>query len=158
TLTQIIATSHPELQASIITSVTNTFPVLGSQLSAHVHGLHKNGLALVTGLIFIFYGARGVADVFRNGVNHIWQVPRSEQPGFPQSAVKGLSMMVIGGTGFIAASIAAGLTASAGHTWPFRLLSIAANLLILFLTFTLLFRLSLPDNTPDREIRTGSAA
>jgi YihY family inner membrane protein len=158
TLTQIIATAQPGLQANVITSVTNTFPVLGGQLSAHVHSLHKNGLALVTGLLFVVYGTRGVADVFRNGVNHIWQVPRSEQGGFPQSALKSLTIMTVGGAGIIVASVTAGLTAAAGHAWPFRLMSFAVNLIILYWIFMLLFRISLPRRIPHRELRTGAAA
>lgn len=158
TLLQIIATSHPQLQSNILTNVTNNFPVLGGQLSAHVHSLHRNGLAVVTGLLFIFYGVRGVADVFRNGVSHIWEIPRSELPGFPVSTLKSLSVVVVGGLGGIAASVAAGLTTAAGSPLPLRLLALLANLIILFCLFAVLFQLSLPRRISFQEIRTGSAA
>ena len=77
TLTDTLASSHPQLQADIIKSTTNYFPVLGGQLSARVHGLHKNGLALVIGLLFIFYGTRGVAAAFRQPLT-----PRSHSASF----------------------------------------------------------------------------
>lgn len=157
TLLQITTTSQPGLRTDVITSVTNTFPVLGGQLSAHVHSLHKNGLALITGLLFVFYGARGVADVFRNGLNHIWQVPRNEQSGFPQSTLKNLATMIIGGLGIIAASVAAGITAAAGHPWPLRLLSLAVNLLIVYGVFLVLFKFNLPRRTAHTELRTAAA-
>jgi membrane protein len=72
TVTQLISSNNPALQSSIVHGVTDYFPILGSQLSDHIHGLHKNGLALIIGLVVILYGARGVADVFRGGVNQIW--------------------------------------------------------------------------------------
>src|SRR5207244_4150434 len=75
TITQIIASSRPELQERIIAATASYFPVLGDQLEGHVHGLHKSGLALAIGILFIFYGTRGVAAAFRHGVNHIWGVP-----------------------------------------------------------------------------------
>lgn len=71
TVTQLISSNNLALQSSIVHGVTDYFPILGSQLSSHIHGLHKNGLALIIGLFIILYGARGVADVFRRGVNQI---------------------------------------------------------------------------------------
>jgi YihY family inner membrane protein len=158
TLLQIIAVHQPRLQADIITSVTNTFPVLGDQLSAHVHSLHKTGLALIIGMVFVFYGARGVADVFRSGLSHVWGVPQREQSGFPQSTLQSLLTLVGGGLGIIIASITSGLVAAAGHTWPFRLLWLAVNLVMIYGVLLLLFRINLPRRFPYRELRTGAVA
>lgn len=158
TLTQVIATSHPKLQADIITSVTNNFPVLGDQLSAHVHSLHRNGWALFAGLLFILYGARGVADVFRSGLQHVWRVPRHEQPGFPASLFKSLTVLVLGGLGIIIGSVITALGAAAGQALSFRLLSMAVNLLVLFALSILLFHLSLPRRIGFRDIRVAALA
>jgi YihY family inner membrane protein len=158
TLTQVIATSQPGLQQDVIKNLTTNFPVLGSQLSAHVHSLHRNGLALVTGLLFVFYGARGVADVFRHGLNHVWGVPPHEQPGFPASLFKSFITLVVGGLGFVLASVAVGFSAAAGHGPVLRLVALLANLLVLFGVFSLLFRLNLPGRVKFRETRTAAVA
>ena len=158
TLTQIVATSHPHFQASVIHATTSYFPVLGSQLSSHVHSLHRSGFALVVGILFSFYGARGVADAFRSGVNHIWQVPRAERDGFPKSALKSLSIIIIGGSGFIIASISAGLAAGVGHELIFRLLSIVLDIFILFWVFNWLLNISLPRHVSLKDTRTGAIA
>ena len=50
TLTQLIPVGRSHFQAGIIHGVTSYFPVLGGQLATHIHSLHKNGLALLTGL------------------------------------------------------------------------------------------------------------
>jgi uncharacterized BrkB/YihY/UPF0761 family membrane protein len=102
TLTSFLATSHPEWQDTIIKSMTDYFPVLGSQLSEHVHGLNKNGLALVIGILFTLYGARGIADSFRHGVNQIWQIPRVDREKFPKSLLKSMELIIVGGIGLVA--------------------------------------------------------
>ncbi len=157
TLSGVIAAGHPHFQAEIIRSTTNYFPVLGDQLAAHIHSLHKSGFALAVGILFTFYGTRGVADAFRNGVQSIWYVPRARRDGFPKSLIKSLALIVVGGAGFVLASIAAGLTASAGHGLPLHLLSAALNILILFLLFSFLINVSLPRHVPLKDTRAGAA-
>jgi membrane protein len=158
TLAGLLANSHPGLQQDIIHGTTNYFPVLGSQLSNHIHTLHKNGLALVVGIIFTLYGARGVADVFRRGVQHIWSVPKAERQGFPKTIPNSLVIIVVGGLGFIVASISTGLAAAAGHGPAFRLLSVAVNLFILFWLFTFLLNICLPRHVPIKDTKSGALA
>lgn len=157
TLTTFLADNHPELQARIIQSVTDYFPVLGSQLSERIGALKKSGLALVVGILFTLYGARGVADAFRHGVNHIWHVPIVKRDGFPKSLFTSLSIILVGGLGLILASIMAGLAVHAGRGPGFRALSIALNLAILFAIFVVLLKLSLPNKVKIKEIRSGAA-
>lgn len=157
TVTALITGSHAHLQQSIITTVTNEFPVLGGQLSSHVQELHKSGLALIIGLLFTLYGARGVADAFRHAVNHIWQVPLRKRPGFPQSLYTSITMIITGGVGIVAAGLASGLAGAAGHGWPVRLLSALVNVLILYFVLQILLGLSLPKGTASRRDTSSGA-
>src|ERR1700730_12765923 len=59
TLAEITVGRHSNLEATVVSSITGYFPVLGSQLSSHIHGLHRSGLALAIGILFTFYGTRG---------------------------------------------------------------------------------------------------
>jgi YihY family inner membrane protein len=154
TITHSIAS--PEIQNTIIKSTTNYFPVLGNQLAQHIHTIHKSGVALVVGILFTFYGARGVADVFRHSVNHIWQIPRQKRDSFPKALPKSLSLIVVGGLGFLLASISAGIAAGAGHGVGFRLLGVAVNVFILFWLFTFLLNMSLPRHVTLKETRLGA--
>ncbi len=158
TLTQQLLSNNPALQTSILHGVTNYFPVLGTQLSAHIHSLHRNGLALLVGLVVIFYGTRGVADVFRHGVQHVWPLRRAAPGNFLQSAVTSFKIILIGGGGLVGASIAGGLAASAGHGLGFRMLSFALNLVILYLTFFYILRLCLPMTVMAQELRVAAIA
>ncbi len=156
TLASVIISQRPGLQQDIIQSVTNYFPVLGDQLSAHINTLHKSGLPLVIGIAFTLYGTRGVADAFRRGVQNIWHVPKSQRETFPKTIPHSLSIIVIGGLGFITASILTGLAGSAGNGIPFRLLSLAVNLFVLFWLFTFLLAMCLPRRVPLKDIRSGA--
>jgi YihY family inner membrane protein len=156
TVTNLLASSHPDIQNKIISSMTSYFPVLGSQLSDHVHSIHKTGPALVIGILFTLYGARGVADAFRRGVNDIWKVPRRRRDSFPKALLKSLGLIMIGGFGFLLASISAGIAAGAGHGLGFRLLGVAVNIFILFWLFTFLLNISLPRHVTLKETRLGA--
>jgi YihY family inner membrane protein len=158
TLLSLVASNHHHLQRDVIQSVTNYFPVLGSQLSSHISSLHKNGLALLAGLLFTLYGARGVADAFRRGVQHIWSVPKAQRPGFPKTVLSNLVIIIVGGGGFILASASTGLAAAAGHGLAFRLLSVIIDLFILFWLFTFLLNFCLPRHVPIKDTRAGALA
>lgn len=156
TLTEYLSTSHPQLQADIVKGATNYFPVLGSQLAAHVHSLHKSGLALIAGVLFTLYGAHGVADAFQNGVQHLWKIPPAKRDGFPASTLKSFGIILIAGVGFVVVSASVALVAAAGHGWVFRLLSLVINLIIWSGLFILLLNISLPRHVPFKETRAAA--
>jgi membrane protein len=158
TLAGVVAGNHPVQQQDIIRSITNYFPVLGGQLSNHIHTLHKNGLALVLGLVFMLYGARGVANAFRRSVQNIWQVPKPQRLGFPRTVLNSMAIILVGGLGFLAASVSTGFAATAGQGPAFRLLSVAVNLFILFWVFTFLLNACLPRHVPVKDTTSGALA
>lgn len=156
TVVEVIVGRHSHLETTVIGGITNYFPLLGTQLSAHIHGLHRSGLALAAGIIFTLYGARGVADAFRRGVQHIWHIPKSQQAGFPKSVLSSLGIIIIGGIGLMLASLSAAFTAAAGHGLAFRSLAVAVNLFVLFWLLTILINFSLPRHVTLKEIRVGA--
>jgi YihY family inner membrane protein len=158
TIASLLAANHPAQQHDIIRSITTYFPVLGSQLSSHIQGLHKSGVALAVGIVLTMYGARGVADVFRRNVQIIWKVPKAQRLGFPKTILNSLIIVGVGGIGFAAASASAGLAAAAGHGPLFRLLSLGVNLFILFWLFTFLLNICLPRRVALRDVRSGALA
>jgi membrane protein len=157
TLAGLIGRHHQELGTDLVKSVSSYFPVVGQSLDRSVKGISKTGPALIIGLLFTLYGARGVADAFRNAVNHVWHVPLAGRSGFPRSWIRSFSLIFIGGFGFLSAAIIAGWTASAGQGFEFKLLSVACNLVVLYVVFVLLLRLSLPLSVPVRKFRAGAA-
>ena len=158
TITGVVIGNHPQLEATIIDGLTDYFPLLGNQLSSHIHGLHSTGFPLLVGILFTLYGTRGVADAWRRGVQNLWGVPKRQRAGFPKSLLKSFVVVMVGGLGFILASILAGLASAAGHGIAFWTLSVAINLFILFWLFTFLLNFNLPRHIAFREIWVGAAA
>jgi YihY family inner membrane protein len=146
----------PEWQDTIIKAMTSYFPVLGSQLSEHVQTLNKNGLALVIGILFTLYGARGIADSFRHGVNHIWQVPRVKREKFPKSLIKSMELIIVGGIGLIIAALAVAATAGAWHGLGHRIIPVALDIFLLFWLFDFLLNICLPQHVTIKEARAGA--
>lgn len=158
TITSLAARNHPAWQQDVIHSAATYFPVLGNQLAEHVSTLHKNGLALAVGVLFTLYGARGVADAFRRGVQQIWRVPAELRSAFPRTILSNLVIVVVGGLGFVLASVSTGFAASAGHGPAFRLLSVGVDLFILFWLFSFLLNACLPSHVPIKDVRSGALA
>jgi YihY family inner membrane protein len=147
TVVKIFLSSDSGLRRSIIDGATQYFPLIGNDLEKSVHGMGGTGLAIIIGALFTLYGARGVADVFRSVVNHVWEVPYVRRIGFPWSLLRSLRMIVVGGTGLLAAPLISGYAAAAGHGPLFWLASVAITFIILFNVFLYLIHTSLPSKT-----------
>lgn len=132
------------LRQTIINGATNYFPMIGNDLQKSVHSMGGTGLALVVGVLITFYGARGVADVFRYMVNHVWEVPHVRRTGFPWSLLRSLRMILVGGFGLLLAPLISGYTTAVGRGPLFWLASLIISLLILFGVFLFLIYASLP--------------
>lgn len=156
TLTGFIANSYPEATTSIVKGATDYFPVLGTQLADHVNGFRSTGFALVIGLLFTLYGARGVAEALQYGVQHIWGVKRSERLRFPYSTLNSLKIIIIGGTGFVFAAVSVGAASAMGRGLGFSLLAVALNFVLLFILFTFLINACLPIRVSLKQIRLGA--
>lgn len=156
TITNIVIGGDPELEKKVVDGVTGYFPMMGDQLSSHVHTLNKSGLALFAGLLFAFYGARGVADAFQHGILNIWNIPNDKRDGFPKNILKSLVLIFVGGLGFIGASIFAGIASSAGHGIVFKILPVAINVFLLYWVFRFLLNFSLNKKITASDTRLGA--
>jgi YihY family inner membrane protein len=156
TLLKLFLRGEGELQQKILQSTTDYIPVIGSQLGQNVHSMDKAGLALAIGTVLTLYGARGVADVYRGMVNHVWQVPYSKRPGFPGSLVSSLLIIVVGGAGLIIAPLLSGYAVSFGHLWVFRFVALLLTTSILFGLLVFVTHLALADRRPLKQFWVGS--
>ena len=156
TVTNGLIGKHPHLEATVIHGLTNYFPLLGQQLSSHVHSLHGSGLALLVGVLVAIYGTHGVADVFRRNVQDMWGVPQKDRAGFPKSTLRSLVLIIVGGLGFLVASLSSTLASAGGHGLAFATLAVLINLFLLFWLFTFLLNYSLPSHVSLKEIQPGA--
>ena len=156
TLATIFGGQNEAFRETVVGGLTNYFPIFGEQLSGQIQGINKSGAPLVIGILFTLYGARGVADAFRLGVNNIWQIPRTQRDGFPLAMGKSLAIIIVGGGGFLVASISSGFAAAAGAGLPFRISALFINVFVLFWLFRFLINISLPKRTGATHTRAGA--
>jgi len=156
TVVKLLLRGDGNLQHKILDGATTYIPVIGSQLTQNVHSMKGAGLALVVGILLTLYGARGVADVFRGSVNHVWEIPYARRPGFPKSILKSLTIIIIGGIGFLAAPILSGYAVSFSHFWVFKVLALLLTLAILFGLFIFLTKMASAQNRPASDLWVGA--
>jgi len=138
---EIIAKNHPQLQERLINGISSYFPGFGNQLSQHVNGPHRSGIALVLGLLVTLYGARGGAAAIQHALNHIWLVPRRKRAGFPIAPLKSMSIIFVGGIGLLAAAVLSGYATSINHSTLFKIVPSLISMLLLFGVFLFVYRI-----------------
>jgi membrane protein len=138
---EIVAINNPHLQFQIISSISNYFPGFGTQLQDHVHGAHRSGVALVVGLLFTLYGARGGAAALQHALNHIWLVPRRKRAGFPIAPLKSLAIIFVGGIGLLGAAGLSGYATSLNHSALFKIVPSLISIILIFGTLLFVYKI-----------------
>lgn len=134
-LAQIISQGNAELKDRIVSSVTSYFPAIGDSLAANLHAPSRTGIALVIGLLIIFYGARGVADSVQNALHVVWAVPRKKRAGFPKSMLRSFSILLFGGIGLVGSALLSGYATSASFPFVAKIGVGTASFIVLFAVF-----------------------
>jgi uncharacterized BrkB/YihY/UPF0761 family membrane protein len=115
----------------------------------------------VVGLLFIFLGARGVANAIQTALNKVWAVPYDQRPGFPWNQLRSIGLITGVGLGVIATSLLSGLALSAGSVLPgpgAHIGSVVVSLLLSIGLFWLGFRLATAREVTTRELFPGALA
>jgi membrane protein len=153
-----IAQRNVHLRDRLLTDATSYFPVVGRQLQDNI-GSSRTGLALVVGLLFAVYGARGIADAVRGALDAAWGTPQRKRTGFPMGLIKSLGLLFGAGLGLLLTTVLAGYaTATLGHSWIFRLVPLGINAGLLYLIFMYVFLLGPSRRRPRRDLRLGAVA
>ena len=160
TVLDIVLRDHPALSAKLTGNAVKNYGAVGADLQSSVHSFHETGPALVIGLILTFLGARGVANAMQNALNSVWEVPKSDRPGFPWSYLRSFGLVLVVGLGEIATSVLSGFI-SGGHLLPGFAITVLATLVSLIFNiglFWLAFRLAAAKTITWRELRLGAIA
>ncbi len=132
---QIVTFDNSMARQEFLANATSYFPAIGDNLAASINTPSKSGFALVIGLLITFYGARGVANAVQHALNHVWCVPRGKRVGFPRSTLRSFAIIILAGSGLIAAAAMTGFATAASHIWPLRVLLGVGGFTMLFLVF-----------------------
>ena len=155
TVLDIVLKNDAALRNQVLHSALSQYPVIGTQLTTNVHGLHKTGLALVIGLVLTFLGARGVANAMQNALNSVWEVPMARRPGFPWAILRSLGLILVIGPGIIATIVLSSVAGGTGHIGGLgdRIAAVAVSLVLNIGLFWVGFRLATAKEIPFRDLR-----
>lgn len=156
-IADFIAQHDAGVRVRLLNDLTNYFPVGGQELQQNIHSSHRTGLALIVGLLFALYGARGIANALRSTLDSAWGTPGSKRSRFPDSTLKNLELFFGAGLGLIlTTALASYATAALGHSFIFRLVSIAINTVLLYILCMYVFLVGPSERQSRRNLRVGA--
>ena len=132
----------PGLQARLISSALNQFPVVGAELGTP-SGLSGNRTSVTIAFVVALYGALGVAQAVQNAMNVVWGVPRNRRPNPILLRLRSLLLLATAGLTLLGTTVVSTLAGSGVfgdgqvRTVLLALLSIALNVGVLLLTLRL---------------------
>ncbi len=145
TVLNIVLKNDPALHATLLNSALAQYPVIGPQIKSNLGSISGNGLPLVIGVVFLLFGARGVANAMQNALCEVWEIAQQDRPGFPLSQLWALGLVFTVGIGFVATTFISGVIGGAGHLLTGAVALIGAVLISLVLNvgvFWLGFRIA----------------
>jgi membrane protein len=155
TVLGIIASKNPKVGNHLLHAL-HQYPVIGTELSGTMkHGLDGTGLALVIGILFALYGARGIANAIQNALNSVWEVPLFRRPRFPKKLLRSLGLIGVIGPGqiiTIALSTVAGGSAHLGGVGG-QIAAILVSLILNIGLYWLGFRIATAAEVATRDLR-----
>jgi membrane protein len=155
TVLGFVLRGHPHLQNRIINTALGQFPVIGSQL--HSHSLHGNATALTKGIVGALWGGLACVLAAENAMDQLWGVPFTRRPNFFHARLRALLLLLLLGAGILAATGLAGagsVGARYGVAW--KIVSIAASVVLDFFVFWVAGRLLTVRSVTWREMRIGA--
>ena len=158
TVLNITLKNNPALHHGLLTSALAQYPVIGQYI--HLNSLPETGLPLAIGIVFLVFGARGLAGAMQNALCEVWDVPEDSRPGFPWSQIYGMALVFAVGIGLLVTTFLSGLAGGAGHVLTgagAHIGAVAVSLVLNIGVFWLSFRLATAGRVPWHDLRIGAA-
>jgi YihY family inner membrane protein len=135
-----VLSGNPELRDDIVSSAVDQFPIVGDQ---QLRSLNGSGVALAIGLAAALWSGMRIVLAAGNAMNQLWGVPFTRRPDYLRSRVRALALLLVLGTGTIAATVLGSLStvgADLGIDWKAAsiVLSTALNVLLFWVALKLL--------------------
>ncbi|HEX7164518.1 MAG TPA: YihY/virulence factor BrkB family protein [Trebonia sp.] len=160
TVLNIVLKNSPSLRDSLVQSAIAQYPVIGPHIKENLGTIPGTGLPLVIGIVFLLFGARGVAGAMQNALCEVWGIEREDRPGFPLSQLWAFALVLTVGIGFIVTTFLSGVAGGVGHVISGAVAYIGTVVVSLILNvgvFWLSFKIATAWQVPWRQLRTGAA-
>ena len=144
TVLAYILQGDTHFQHTIKNSVLSEFPIIGPQINGQIQPLRGQATAIIIGLVTSLLAGLGVTNAAQQALDRVWAVPFKERPDFLRRRLRGLGLVAVLGTMFVASTTLSGLVSggvSAGlDAEEAQIVGIALSLAVNFLLFLVAFR------------------
>ncbi|MEP7022694.1 MAG: YihY/virulence factor BrkB family protein [Actinomycetota bacterium] len=157
TILGLVASGDEALRTSIINAAGQQVPLIGNQLTGHLHALRRSSLiGLIFGLVGLLWGATGLAQSSLFTMEQVWNLPGPARPGFLPRLGRALLFLGVLGTGVIVTTMLTSLDTFGNHSAAVivlaQVLALLANVGLYFASF----RVLTPKGVPSRSLFWGA--
>ena len=158
TVLGLVLSSDPHLRNQILNSTFGQFPLMGTELRANVHALHRNSLiGLVVAVVLLFYGSFGLAGNGIYAMEQIWNLPGIERVNFARRIGRSAEFILLLGGGLVVTTFLSGLaTNTAARPLFIDAGAIGAALVLACGQFILAYRVLTPSMVPTKSLMVGA--
>ena len=157
TLVGLVASNDPVVRHQVLKAVAHQFPIIGDQLTGGVKELRRSSIiGLIVGLLFLTWGAIGLAQAVLFTMQQVWNLPGPARPGYFPRLGRSLVFLAILGAGVAVTTL---LTSLGLYGHASGVLAIAGDVLVPATNvgmFFLTFRVLTPKGVPTRELVPGA--
>jgi len=156
TILGLVASVDPSFKADVLKAVANQVPVLGSQLT-DIHQLQRASMiGLIVGLLFLLWGATGLAQAGLFTMEQVWNLPGPARPGYVQRLGRAVLFLCLLGGGVIVTTGLASLTTYLPNGLPFKILIEVVTAAFSFGMYLGAFRALTPKGVPTGKLVPGA--
>ncbi|MGP0029067.1 MAG: YihY/virulence factor BrkB family protein [Acidimicrobiales bacterium] len=148
---------NQNLQKDLIDSALGNFPIIGSQLQSHTHGLRGNSFAVVIGSVLLLYGAVGLGLATQSAMNTVWNIPYVRWPSLYLRYLRALVVLALLALSTIGSTVLTGFATLVSHGQAATGLLLVGSLALNFCLILLAFRVMTADPLTWRDVALGAA-
>src|ERR1035438_8889619 len=110
TVLGLVLSSEPHLRGEILRSSFAQFPLMGTELKANIHALHRNSLiGLIVAVVLLLYCSFGLAGNGIYAMEQIWNLPGVERVNFLKRTGRSAGFILLLGAGLIISTVLNGI-------------------------------------------------
>ena len=157
TILGLVASADPALRKQALDAVAKQVPLIGHQLAGNVHELRRSSaIGLVVGLLWLIWGATGLAQAGLFTMAQVWNLPGPARPGYVQRLGRAALFLGVLGVGVAVTTLLTALGTIVHNAAVIvvagEVLAAAANIGMYFAGF----RVLTPKGIPTRRLVPGA--
>jgi YihY family inner membrane protein len=157
TILGLVASADPAIRTDVLNAVAKQVPQIGRTLTENVHQLQRASvIGLIVGLLFLVWGATGLAQAGLFTMEQVWNLPGPARPGYVQRLGRAILFLSMLGAGLI---VTTGLATLPNYVVKGFWLVILVNVLTAAFNigmYTGTFRVLTPKGVPTHNLMPGA--